>query len=231
MTSEERQRQLQEIAATATAAERRGDGWAANEEWRRYELVRDGGRDPDELLADGLALSRMAIDARRGGRAAWALVSGFGRLLADLNDEQIGYVVVGGIAVIRHGVIRATRDVDVIVALDSATSAGVDRLVFAWGATRPDGSPEQRRQPSLGWPLHLRTPHGLIDLMAPGDPPLDFDGLRSRADERRVDGTPAPICSLADLVAMKRLAGRPQDLDDLAKLEVAHGTLPELPAG
>jgi hypothetical protein len=35
---------------------------AAGESGRRYELVRDGGRDPDELLAEGIALSAMAID-------------------------------------------------------------------------------------------------------------------------------------------------------------------------
>lgn len=62
---------LRDLAAAATAASERGDGWAANELWREYELVRDGGRDPDELLAEGVRLSRMAIElaeqAPRGG--------------------------------------------------------------------------------------------------------------------------------------------------------------------
>jgi hypothetical protein len=53
---------LEELAAAAREATERGDGWAANDLWRVYELVRDGGRDPDELLAEGIALSRMAID-------------------------------------------------------------------------------------------------------------------------------------------------------------------------
>jgi hypothetical protein len=50
------------LAVAAHEAADRGDGWAANELWREYELVRDGGRDPDDLLAEGVALSRMAID-------------------------------------------------------------------------------------------------------------------------------------------------------------------------
>jgi hypothetical protein len=37
----------------------------------------------------------------------------------------------------------------------------------------------------------------------------------------------APICSLADLVAMKRSLGRERDLVDLADLESAHGELPD----
>lgn len=42
-----------------------------------------------------------------------------------------------------------------------------------------------------------------------------------------MDGTPAPICSLADLVALKRLAGRGRDLVDLDELQGAHGELPD----
>jgi hypothetical protein len=34
----------------------------ADEEWRRYRLIRDGGRDPDELLAEGIALSVQAAE-------------------------------------------------------------------------------------------------------------------------------------------------------------------------
>jgi hypothetical protein len=40
------------------------------------------------------------------------------------------------------------------------------------------------------------------------------------------DGVPAPICSLADLVALKRAAGRERDIADLSDLEAAHGDLP-----
>lgn len=69
MTAEDRERELDRLAGEVRAAEARGDGWQANELWRRYELVRDGGRDPDELLEEGIALSRVAIDlAGQAGR-------------------------------------------------------------------------------------------------------------------------------------------------------------------
>ena len=48
----------------------------------------------------------------------------------------------------------------------------------------------------------------------------------ARADVKRIDGVEAPICSLADLVAMKRAAGRGTDLLDLERLNEAHGALP-----
>jgi len=70
VTESERTERLAQLAADARAAEVRGEGWVACEAWGRYELVRDGGRDPDELLAEGIALSRMAItlagEAERG---------------------------------------------------------------------------------------------------------------------------------------------------------------------
>lgn len=62
MTDGERSERLARLAGEARDAEGRGDGWAAGEAWRRYELVCDAGRDPDELLAEGVALSRLALD-------------------------------------------------------------------------------------------------------------------------------------------------------------------------
>jgi hypothetical protein len=108
-------------------------------------------------------------------------LTGFGRILADLNSAGVRYVLIGGIALIRHGVVRATRDIDAVFDPNPANVDRIRSLVDQWGATRPDGSaiPE------------------------------------------------APICSLADLVAMKRSVGRERDLVDLADLEAAHGELPD----
>lgn len=154
----------------------------------------------------------------------------FGRLLADLNAARARYVVIGGIAVIRHGVVRATKDVDIVIAADAATLDRVRGLLNDWEATRPDGSPfDPSRIPTSSWPWQLATRHGLIDILAEAAPPLDLEGMLARADERRIDGVSAPICALADLVALKRRAGRPQDVEDLRQLEIAHGELPDLP--
>lgn len=61
MTADDRARELERLAAEAHEAERTGHAWAAGEVWKRYVLVCDGGRDPDELLAEGVELSRIAI--------------------------------------------------------------------------------------------------------------------------------------------------------------------------
>lgn len=52
---------LRSVAHEATAAEDREDWWAADDAWRRYRLISDSRREPDELLAEGVRLSRLAI--------------------------------------------------------------------------------------------------------------------------------------------------------------------------
>jgi hypothetical protein len=52
---------LAEAASAAKAAEARGDDPAAAREWRRYRLIEDAGRDPEDLLVEGIALSVTAL--------------------------------------------------------------------------------------------------------------------------------------------------------------------------
>ena len=53
---------LREASARARAAEERRDDHLAASEWRRYRLIRDATRDPEDLLAEGIALSAQAIE-------------------------------------------------------------------------------------------------------------------------------------------------------------------------
>jgi hypothetical protein len=153
-------------------------------------------------------------------------VSGFGRIFEDLNDAGVEYVLVGGIAMIRHGVVRATRDIDAVFAPSEENIARIRDLIEKWKATRPDGSPVRMEEVRPDRTIHLATPHGDLDLLSERIAGIAYSTLRERADVKSVDGVPAPICSLPDLVAMKRTAGRERDAADLSDLEAAHGELP-----
>lgn len=150
----------------------------------------------------------------------------FASLLDDLNQAGVRYVLVGGIAVIRHGVVRGTRDIDAVFAPDDENLERIGRLIKAWSATRQDGSPLPADAISPERSVHLKTPHGDLDLLAEKTAGIRFADLLDRAEVHRVDGVEAPICSLADLVAMKRSVGRERDLADLSDLREAHGDLP-----
>jgi len=58
-------------------------------------------------------------------------VTGFGQILDDLNGAGVRYVLIGGIALIRHGVVRATRDVDAVFDPDPSN---VERIRTLGGA-------------------------------------------------------------------------------------------------
>jgi hypothetical protein len=60
---------LDDAARVARAAEASGEDAVAGDAWRRYRLIRDGARDPDELLAEGIALSACAIEQAASSRA------------------------------------------------------------------------------------------------------------------------------------------------------------------
>jgi hypothetical protein len=69
--------------------------------------------------------------------------------------------------------------------------------------------------------LTLDTDDGGLDLVAdpPGAPP--YATMHARADHVELDGIVIAVAALDDLLAMKRAAGRPQDLADVEALEVA----------
>ena len=154
----------------------------------------------------------------------------FAAALRDLNEAAIRYVIVGGLAVIRHGVVRATKDVDAAVAMDDENLARLEGLVERWEATNPDGTPLRMTRPAAGGALALRMRHCLVDVLSEQLLPAPFDAVLARSEVKRIDGVQAPICSLADLVAMKRSTGRGTDLLDLERLREAHGALPDEPA-
>lgn len=48
--------------------------------------------------------------------------------------------------------------------------------------------------------------------------PIPFTDLHSRAERMAIDDIPVYICSIDDLITLKKQAGRAQDLVDIEKL-------------
>ena len=70
------------------------------------------------------------------------------RIAAGLNASDVAYVIVGGLAVAAHGVVRATRDLDLV---PEPSTENLDRLAAALtdlGAEHPiDGRLTGPRSP------------------------------------------------------------------------------------
>jgi hypothetical protein len=61
MSGVDQDKRLAMAAMAAKAAEERGEDAVAAREWRRFRLIEDAGRDADDLLDEGIALSVAAM--------------------------------------------------------------------------------------------------------------------------------------------------------------------------
>src|SRR5258707_14184055 len=61
----------------------------------------------------------------------------FKRLLSALSSRKVEYLVVGGYAVIFHGYVRTTGDLDIWVALNLENTAKVEAAIRSMGYNPP----------------------------------------------------------------------------------------------
>lgn len=159
-----------------------------------------------------------------------------GALLRELHGAGVDHVVIGGLAVIAHGVQRLTNDVDICPAPDrenlSRLAGLLDRLdarQLGVGDFEPREFPFDPRRPeelAEGGNFRLVTRHGILDIMQwiPGiSAEHAYPELAADALEGNVFGFPLKVCSLKHLRRMKRASDRTRDRQDLADLAAAHG--------
>ena len=148
-----------------------------------------------------------------------------------LKDENVRYMVAGGLAVVAHGYLRFTADIDLILDMESKNlqaaigvfkefgyrpRAPVDIEGFADPGKRNQWVREKRLTVFSLWsPDHIVTE---IDLFI--EEPIAFEeAYQRRMHFKIVEGVNASIISLDDLIILKKRAGRAQDLQDIEKLE------------
>ena len=145
-------------------------------------------------------------------------------VIAALNRAGVRYVLVGGLASGAHGVVRATRDVDLVPAPEAENLGALAVVLTALGARHPIQdrlSADNLAAPSS---IKLETDHGEVHVLnrMPGTPP--FGELEAQALSVEIEPqVSAPVCSLAHLRQMKRASDRPRDQVDLQELNELHG--------
>ncbi len=153
-------------------------------------------------------------------------------LLQALHEREVDYIVVGGFAVNAHGFIRVTKDLDIVPSGEARNLQKLATMLSALNAAILDtgdfapeempADPTRAEDLAMGGNFCLTTDLGRLDVMqwlsgVDGD---DLYGaLAGDALQSEVDGILVKVCSLEHLRAMKRAAGRPQDLEDLRRLD------------
>lgn len=152
-------------------------------------------------------------------------------IVRALNSADVQYLIVGGLAVNAHGYERLTQDVDVVIRLMPQNVVNGLRALGDIGYQMPvPVTPEQfadsgnreawRKEKNMTvlrlWSdLHRRTP---VDVFV--YEPFHFADEYAAANwEEIAPELKAPVVRCKTLMAMKRVAARPQDLADIAELE------------
>lgn len=156
-------------------------------------------------------------------------------MLEALVVEGVEFLLIGGVAVGFHGYVRATKDVDVVPSPEPGNLArlanvlrGLDAEIEGAedfeGAELPD--PLDPTALALGGNWVLRTRLGRFDVMQwIGDDAL-WERLSPAAVSAEIGDLTVRVVGYEDLVALKREAGRPEDLADLKRLRQARGEEP-----
>jgi predicted nucleotidyltransferase len=145
-------------------------------------------------------------------------------IIRSLNDSDVRYLVVDGMAVVSHGYGWTTIELDLVIQLDRVNIRRAFHALKSLGySPRVPVTAEQFADPTMRehWMVgknkrvhslwseeHRETP---VDLFV--QEPFPFDVTFARAEEEIFeDGTRFPLVDLETLISMKRNAGREKDL-------------------
>lgn len=146
------------------------------------------------------------------------------RLVEGLRAGGVQFAVAGGYAVALHGAVRGTLDVDIVVKLTRrnflAAEAALKRLGLQSRLPLDGGRVHDFREEYikdrnlLAWNFYNSSrPDEVVDIV------ITHDLGRLKVETIPAGGHSIPVVALADLIAMKKASGRPQDIADIRALE------------
>lgn len=142
--------------------------------------------------------------------------SDFKELLAAFNAQSVEFLVVGAHALAAHGLVRATKDLDVWVRASASNAPRVLAALKSFGAPLWDLSEEDFATPGVVFQIGVEPVR--IDVLTTIEG-VTFDEAWPARLETHFEDEPVAVLSRSMLLKNKRAVGRPQDLADVAWLE------------
>ncbi|GIW71636.1 MAG: hypothetical protein KatS3mg102_1178 [Planctomycetota bacterium] len=140
---------------------------------------------------------------------------------AALSALPARSMLIGGLAVVLHGIARLTRDIDVTVAAGEVPLSELF-ATFARHGIVPRISDAQSFAQANQVLLLEHEPTGVEVDVSLGWLPFELQALE-RAQRMSAGGIELPVASPEDLVVYKFTAFRPQDQQDIERLLALHG--------
>jgi predicted nucleotidyltransferase len=151
-------------------------------------------------------------------------------LFKEMNEADVDYMLIGGLAVNFYGIPRMTYDLDLMIALNSMNVLKLLSRLSEWGykpraPVNPNDLADEKKRGNWIREKHMKAfsfyhekeAIGEIDILI--DLPMPYEELRARAEIFDVEGTRVPVVSVQDLIDLKLRAGRNQDLSDAEHLK------------
>ena len=149
----------------------------------------------------------------------------FDQLLAglarSLDKAQIPYMVIGGQAVLVHGLVRVTDDVDLTLGVDSSECVKVLAVLTESGLEPRVANPQRFVERTMILPAIDKQHNVRVDF-AFSFSPYEKQAIQ-RAVVRKRHGYPVRFATAEDLIVHKLFAGRPQDVQDVKGIVLRQG--------
>jgi len=136
------------------------------------------------------------------------------RICRALDEAGAHYVLIGGFAVILHGGLRTTKDIDLLV---DPEPANVERLKRALSVLEDDAARDIEAGDLQRYTVVRVADEVLVDLLAAACG-VTWSEARTSALRMDLDGTPVILADVETLIRTK-MTVRPSDAADRAWLE------------
>ena len=151
------------------------------------------------------------------------------QIFGALNDAEIRYIIVGGVAMNLLGYPRFTGDIDILLALDHENLSRMTALMEKMGYEKKvpvalEELGDEKKALTLIEKKNLIAytfanpdePQSSIDVIV-GDS-MKFDNYQKHCSHMAIWDITVPVVSIDDLIAMKKKSKRKQDDDDVVAL-------------
>ena len=142
----------------------------------------------------------------------------FLELLHVFEKHKVAYAVIGGYAVGIHAEPRYTKDLDILITANKINAKAVLKALTEFGAPVSNLSIEELSAPGLLYVFGISPLRVDILNRIKG---VDASLIIKRAEKIKIEDTVLRVVALKDLIKLKKLAGRSQDLADIEKLKAA----------
>lgn len=147
------------------------------------------------------------------------------KLVKALDEHDVKYAVVGGFALVLHGIVRGTMDVDIILSLTEETYRKAEKAFHSLGLVSRlpvnakmvfEFREEYLKERNLiGWSFYNpKNPSEVVDVI------ISEDLRKMKTVKIGFAGLNIKVLAIPDLIKMKKHAGREQDLADVKALEI-----------